>query len=181
MSFVRLFLMLLAFLTCCRDCLVVAQPVIAIVPQPKSLTLLADTTGFLLPEELHFEISGHIAGEAEHMKVVADALFAISGCRLKWQPKLKSGGMKIVCDDQLAPEAYECHVSENQIELRAATLQGLSHATASLLQILSQVHGNTVAACSIRDQPSCSYRSLMIDLGRNPHSLESLRETVDLA
>ena len=82
--------------------------------------------------------------------------------------------------DGLATEAYELQVTNEQIRIEASTLKGLSHATATLLQLLGQ-NAETIPQLQIRDRPSVSYRSLLIDMGRNPHSAELLKETIDLA
>ena len=66
-----------------------------------------------------------------------------------------------------------------RIAIECLSTKGLARATATLLQLWGKV-GSELDAMLIEDAPAVPYRSFMIDLGRNPHSLSALLETVDL-
>ncbi|MFK7769732.1 MAG: family 20 glycosylhydrolase [Mariniblastus sp.] len=83
-------------------------------------------------------------------------------------------------NDDLANEAYKLFVDSKSITIEASDIKGFAHATATLLQLIGQAKDNTIAAVEIEDQPGCQYRSFMVDVGRNPHSLECLKDTIDL-
>ena len=82
--------------------------------------------------------------------------------------------------DSMLPEQYSLDIGPDGILLQAGSLRGLAHGTASLLQILGQVDGQRLSLVKIEDGSKVPYRNLMIDMGRNPHSLQLLKETVDL-
>ncbi|QEG22160.1 family 20 glycosylhydrolase [Mariniblastus fucicola] len=82
--------------------------------------------------------------------------------------------------DSMAKEAYSLVVSAEQIKIEASTLKGLSHATATLLQVLGSAKAGQIPQLKINDSPTVSYRNFMVDMGRNPHSVELLKETIDL-
>lgn len=79
-----------------------------------------------------------------------------------------------------SPEAYSLVVTEKQIQLQAASLKGLARATSTLMQLIGGQADSSVPYLSITDAPTLSYRNFMVDMGRNPHSVELLKETIDL-
>ena len=84
-------------------------------------------------------------------------------------------------DSKLAGEEYQLHVRDNRkIEIVASDIKGLAHGTATLFQMIGSAADLKIAPCRIEDRPACTYRSFMIDLGRNPHSLNCLKQTVDM-
>ncbi|MEL6109322.1 MAG: family 20 glycosylhydrolase [Planctomycetota bacterium] len=82
--------------------------------------------------------------------------------------------------DSLSADEYVLDVTPGGIAIEASTLKGLTHATATLLQLVGGDASLRLPPVRIEDSPSVSYRNFMIDMGRNPHSLELLKETVDL-
>jgi hexosaminidase len=82
--------------------------------------------------------------------------------------------------ENLSPEAYSIAVTSNQIQVTASTVKGLAHATATLLQLVGTSETKTLPLVQIEDAPKLPYRNFMIDMGRNPHSVELLKETIDL-
>jgi hexosaminidase len=83
-------------------------------------------------------------------------------------------------DEKLDSEAYAIDISDKQIQLSASSFKGLAHGTATLLQLIRSKDSNEIPQLSIRDQPGSPYRSFMVDMGRNPHSVQLLKETIDL-
>lgn len=82
--------------------------------------------------------------------------------------------------ENLAAESYSLNINAKQIQLAASSLKGLSHGTATLMQLLGGFAGQPIPQLSIKDTPRNTYRNFMIDMGRNPHSAQLLKETVDL-
>ncbi|MEM9703353.1 MAG: glycoside hydrolase family 20 zincin-like fold domain-containing protein, partial [Planctomycetota bacterium] len=92
----------------------------------------------------------------------------------------RDAALRVRRDETLPTEAYRLQISGEGIELRASAQKGLAHGTATLLQLLGTADDGALPCLTIRDRPQLAYRSLMIDLGRNPHSLDLLKKTVDL-
>ncbi|MEM1085163.1 MAG: family 20 glycosylhydrolase [Verrucomicrobiota bacterium] len=96
-----------------------------------------------------------------------------------------AGGAKPVIavakDPKLEAEAYVIRSVGPTLQVTASTTAGISHATASLLQMVTVKDGKASwPQLAITDEPDFSYRSFMVDMGRNPHSPELLRKTVDM-
>lgn len=81
----------------------------------------------------------------------------------------------------LAKEEYRLDTRKG-IVLKAATPLGMAHAAASLLQLVEKKESGEwhVPKVLIEDAPDFSFRCFLIDMGRNPHSPETLRRTVDM-
>lgn len=175
---------------------VVPQQVVPqqVVPKPKKSLVDHGAKGFQLPQVM--TVSATNAPQfLPHLNAFASAIKLMQ--RPVGELKLLSASelgatrpaLAVTKVDSLPPAHYRIEVDASGICLEAADLKGLSHATATLLQLLGQasrrdngtLQGNgTLPAMKIDDGPDSSYRSLMIDLGRNPHHFDSLLETIDL-
>jgi len=76
---------------------------------------------------------------------------------------------------------YRISARDLRIRVEAEESTGAAQAAASLLQ-LARIDDSGVSwpVTKISDRPDCSYRSFMVDMGRNPHSPEALRDVVDM-
>lgn len=88
--------------------------------------------------------------------------------------------IQVLKSDGLSPEDYELIITESQVQLKASSLKGLARGTATFLQLLGGMKDGGLPLVKIEDGPNVNYRNFMIDMGRNPHSFELLKETVDL-
>lgn len=116
-----------------------------------------------------------------HLEIVATLVDrATSGkCTLRLTDA-SDAVLRITHDSNLPVEGYRLNVQREGIEMIASSLKGLAHATATLLQLISTASDGTLPCVAINDAPQASYRSFMVDMGRNPHSIELLKETIDL-
>ena len=80
----------------------------------------------------------------------------------------------------LAVEEYLLQIGADQIRIEASSNKGFAHACATLVQLIGAHPDGLLPIVEIADKPSSDYRSFMIDMGRNPHSFELLKETIDL-
>lgn len=153
----------------------------SLVPEPQSLKLLTDKSGFELGEKFTVKLPPDAPLLESHFGALGQALQLSSNCQLELVNEATASGAHCVVslDPDMSLEEYQLTVHPKQIHIRASDVKGVSHATATLLQLLGSQNGK-IPAVEINDRPDCSYRSFMIDLGRNPHSLECLMETVDL-
>ena len=171
MTTLRLFFLLL-FLGASSNLL--AQ---SLVPPPDSIAKRS-TAGLKLPREITVEAPEQWK---QHLQIVGDLVHRITAGKHSF----RLGGAAqpdflIREDDSLKEEEYVLDVNEQRIELRAASMKGLAHGTATMMQLLGQLANGTLPAVRVEDRPQASYRNFMIDMGRNPHSVELLKETIDL-
>jgi len=146
-----------------------------VVPRPQQREALPGV-GFLISNHLAAACPETLPLGSEHLRVFGDALSRGYGVALELGEK--GPALRVILDFQLAPEEYRLEIGQ-EIRIEVADGKALAHATATLLQLWGTV-GSIIPAQRIHDWPSNSYRSLMVDLGRNPLSLEALRETLDL-
>ncbi|MCC9644772.1 family 20 glycosylhydrolase [Rhodopirellula sp. JC740] len=88
-------------------------------------------------------------------------------------------GWTFSLDESLSASAYSIDITTEGIGVKAGGIKGLSYATATLLQLVGGANEGELLVGTIRDEPKLSYRNLMIDMGRNPHSVELLKQTID--
>ncbi len=148
-----------------------------VVPRPRGVTPSVTERSVRLGRNFRVETGEATDAWRDHLAVFGRHLQQLShhdGFQLR-----EAGGVVARRDPELAPEAYRVDLTPKGVSITASTLKGLSHATATLLQLAGE-HGDKLPAQTIRDEPANAYRSFMIDLGRNPHSLGVLKETIDL-
>ena len=98
--------------------------------------------------------------------------------------KIKLGegkdGFTLVYDASLPSDTYVIDTEEAFI-IRASAKEGLMYGLASALQLVSVKEGVIFApSLYIEDKPDKEYRSLMLDLSREWHTIEQILKFVDL-
>lgn len=81
-------------------------------------------------------------------------------------------------DETLENHAYRVDVTSEQIVVEAPYFKGVACGSASLIQTISN---NQIPAMRIDDEPTAAYRSVMIDVARNVHSIGVLKDVIRLA
>lgn len=159
-----------------------ASPQPGLVPLPKSVSVIENKPGFSLDDTLLVSIPSGDPVYRDHFRAFGDALARLNQCKVRFaedspgvQPDLS-----LTLNPSLAPAEYHLAVGANRIRIEASTLKGTAHATATLLQLIGSAAAGTLSQVVIHDQPTCRYRNFMVDVGRNPLSLECLKETIDL-
>ena len=91
------------------------------------------------------------------------------------------GGFELIFDSSLAPEAYVIDTTCGEFIIRASAKEGLMYGLASAIQLVS-VSGASLTAPSvyIEDRPDKGYRSLMLDLSREWHTVDQILKFVRL-
>lgn len=151
-----------------------------IVPAPKSIVSTKDAVGITLGDKITTNIPADKPLIREHMRAFEKALVLGVGSALEIKTGSTDAILQIKLDENLFLEEYQISIRDQRIRVKASSIKGISHATATLLQLIAQSERKTIAAMEIRDKPDCPYRSFMIDVGRNAHGLGCLKETVDL-
>ncbi len=155
-----------------------------LVPAPRSV---ASTGGGSLPGAGVTDATPDAAW-VKHLEVVAPLVDRLTGGRRRMTLSVpRDAGdvfVQTIKDPSLAPEEYRLKVLEegtgSRVVVRASTVKGLAHGTATWLQLLAAAGEGPLSPVEIADAPQSPYRSVMIDMGRNPHGLALLKETVDL-
>jgi len=144
----------------------------------------------VLPRDLLVECETDQALFREHLEMFAGTLNQL-GQPAALSPKAANDAgrekqratIRVVLDESLATEAYRLVVDAAEARVVVSHIKGLSHATATLLQMIGHARSmdsRELEAGKVQDQPDSGYRSLMVDMGRNPHSLQLLKETIDM-
>ena len=103
--------------------------------------------------------------------------------------KASSNVIRCVWNASLGEEAYKLDVSPRQIRVEAQTAKGLFYAFQTLRQLLPPAIEGSVRAegvewnipcVSIEDQPSFSYRGMMLDVSRHFVNKEDVKRYIDL-
>ena len=117
----------------------------------------------------------------KHLKVVAELLARQSHGEIRLVfADSDEGFLKINKIENDSAEAYLLNVTADQIQIDVSSIKGLCHATATLLQLIATSEKGSLQTAKISDTPQMTYRNFMIDMGRNPHSADLLKETIDL-
>ena len=86
--------------------------------------------------------------------------------------------LSLVQNDQLGEEAYTLDIESGRIILQAKDAQGISHALATLHQLILTAKDNKLPVLSIQDRPRFGYRGLMLDCSRHFWTVDELKETL---
>jgi hexosaminidase len=171
----HLTIQLICVFVCCLEASS-ADEAIQLLPQPSTISI-SEADGFVIGEKLvvacpkaigfkrHIELFGELVQRNEGVSVLFDEA---------------DPNIRIVTEEFANKEQYQIEVDSSKIIVKVAGLKSLARATSTLLQLFGQHKNRTIPALTIKDSPSSEYRNVMLDLGRNPHSLECLRETVNL-
>ncbi len=143
---------------------------IQITPTPKSLRVSDEIA--VIPAEIAaaagFETVGRVFAE-----------YAREKNGLEFAPG--AGGISILPDAALTCEAYRIVCTAGGIKVSASAAKGAHNAMAALLQLISNAEGKLSCPClEIEDAPDSSYRGLMMDTARHPHSIDLLKKYIDL-
>ena len=149
-----------------------------LVPWPKSVTMGAGdftvtaATRIVADDALLLPLA----------QVMAKDFFMASGLALTaMQGPVQSGDIALRFNPALTGEAYTLEVNGNHIILSGGNYQAVAWASVTMLQALD-ASGTpaTVPQMLIADQPAAPLRTVMWDIGRFFHPLETLYEFVDL-
>lgn len=145
---------------------------IHLLPTPKTCNIVN--------EELHTVQPSIFCEEAAWKKLsnaFCESCLKIFGCKLS---NAESADIVLMFDESLAEGAY-CLDSTQRLILRASSSNGIAHALATALQLLSCQNGLlAVPSVTISDHPEKNYRAFMIDSVSYFHPLDKLLKYVDL-
>lgn len=89
---------------------------------------------------------------------------------------------RLVASEEDEDQSYRLTVNRRGIVVESQYYKGVAYGTATLLQALRETDaGFAVPVMRIEDQPAATYRAVMIDVARQVHSIETLKEVVRMA
>lgn len=139
-----------------------------LVPAPKQVEDLERT--FSLPSEV--KILADPGLDTERLK---QDLYDICGVRVSADAAYVVS--LEVRAQELSPEGYRLEIDENSTKLSGQDAAGLDWACQTLLQILA-LSRNGIPCVKITDWPHYKTRSVMLDMGRAPHSKALIKRVI---
>lgn len=113
-----------------------------------------------------------------HAEVLAGELYRITGIRLPVKRDAPHpGDVVLSCSAAFGEEEYGLGIAD-QVIVRARDAEGIARATATLLQLVGA--DGSVPAVRVHDEPAFPYRALSLDVARKHHSIDVLKQAVDL-
>ncbi|WP_299767159.1 family 20 glycosylhydrolase [uncultured Dokdonia sp.] len=145
-----------------------------IVPAPQEVLLVNDFIDITtLPENL-----GTTENDFGAFQFLLDqVIFAPHS--LVTKENLTSDRLQLEITTSLEEDAYVLASSEDAIHILGGSDRAVRHGIMTLSQLITEE--GTVPIGIIKDQPDYEYRSLMIDLSRNWHSVANLKQLIALA
>jgi hexosaminidase len=153
------------------------QPMPSLVPWPRTLAMGQGSLA-LTP---HSRVIAQDPLLAPLAQVFSEEIELITGLHLATGTGMPGrGDIVLALDAEFTKERYKVVVADN------ATVQGgnygaVAMGTVTLLQALKAEDGGTsIPRLSLTDEPAAAYRGLLIDVARRYHSIENLKQIVQL-
>ncbi|MFG0253282.1 MAG: family 16 glycoside hydrolase [Phycisphaerales bacterium JB038] len=153
---------------------------LAVVPLPRQVERLG-------PTDLVLDRAPTVAIADQRLRPLADA-FAGFWWRLTGErPAVVQGNegnegniVLALVDDAVDPEGYRLRV-DGRVEISGASVAGVAHGAATLLQITRVTPtGCRLPSVAIDDAPDSTFRSVLVDVARQPHTVAVLEQVIDL-
>jgi hexosaminidase len=113
--------------------------------------------------------------------VVAEEMNELVGMKLAvTSGKARAGDIVLVLDKRMSDEAYRLEITDKAV-VRGGSYRGVGWGTVTLLQLLGKIgDAASVPRGRVSDKPVASYRGLMVDLARQWHPIDVVRQCVVL-
>ncbi|MEL7532522.1 MAG: family 20 glycosylhydrolase [Bacteroidota bacterium] len=176
-----LFAILASSLLACQDRTtetIAGKFLIHILPQPKEIDLssnaivLSNKSKLYSPDPSLQPLLGLAQNEIEHL----------TGKRIEITTSQEVGAdINFHLEPNLGPEEYTLRTTQS-VEIHGGSYAAVAAGKNTLLQLLSTLDQKIVIPqISLRDFPDASFRGLLIDLARQWHNLDQVKELIDLA
>jgi len=175
LKFVTMAIFALASSQCCgQDS---GIPEVDLIPWPQEIEVL--------DAQLELTTSSRVVYGDQKLQPLAEVLcqelHQVTGLAL--HPSTKTAGkgdILIKIDPALDGQTYIVNVSDH-VEIRGADYKNTTIASATLLQAAKrQANRVFLPRMAIKDWPHSSYRSLLIDIARQPHTIDTLKQCIML-
>lgn len=149
-----------------------------IIPAPETVTFGSGT--FTLTPASRIVVQSDVLQQA-HAEVLSTEIFRLSGL----QPATavdappQPGDIVLTTNATFSAEAYRLVVGST-VAIEGKDHDALTRGTASLLHLIGPAGNTVLDAMTIEDEPDSAFRTFMADLGRNYHSIDALKQTIDM-
>lgn len=148
----------------------------AIIPWPTSVKL--SQGAFTLTAATKIVATNHSLTPLA--TVLSQEIAASTGLKLATSTSQGPGDIVLKINPALKGEAYRLTVSQQAL-VEGGSYASVATGTVSLLQSLARQGDKvTLPMMTIEDQPATAYRGVMIDLARKYHSLDSIKQVIQL-
>ncbi|MBR6768564.1 MAG: family 20 glycosylhydrolase [Clostridia bacterium] len=152
------------------------EPLINLLPVPKSLSVEGETQNYVI-YEIRPAIFTAEESFATYLNTFIDYAAKLNGVTLAKE----EGGITLVKNTALAAGEYQITCERPGIFLSASDNDGITYALATLHQILTMQNGKLIVpSYTITDKPDTSYRALMVDLARKWHTVDQVKDYIEL-
>lgn len=148
---------------------------LALVPMPRHVAVKAG----------HLSLGRQIVAATRELKplaaVLAQEIHMLTGREMSVsEGNANPGDILLQLDKGLSGESYRLEVGESAA-VRGGDYDAVALGTVTLLQAISVQDGVVRLPCMcVSDAPSASYRGLMVDVARKPHSIATLEQCIAL-
>lgn len=150
----------------------IAQP--PLIPSPKSIDLA--TSQVILPNPITISSEKGLEDLAQVLAEEVRTAYS-ADCRAQTAP---FGTIRLMLDKKLEPEQYVLTLGA-KITVEGGSYQAVAMGTTTLLQSLKPFgKGLSLPVMVVEDKPAKAYRGLLIDVARKYHSIETLKQCVEL-
>ena len=150
-----------------------------LIPAPQQVRFASTEAPFVFQKKILRVTAPQNSNFEKHLEFFSNLIERRNMTLTRYQRNASNATIRIQIDNSFGPEQYRIKVTEADISITVSGLKSLSRATATMLQLICQAKNHSIPAQTIDDHPTSDYRNVMIDLGRNPHSLRCLYETID--
>ena len=101
---------------------------------------------------------------------------------IQWVDTITDANLIIEQAPDLGNEAYQLRIKEQKTSIGANAYGGLVYAIQSLVQldVTAQLAAKPLPLVAIKDAPRFAYRGFLMDISRNFHGLDKIKQVVDL-
>lgn len=152
-----------------------AQESLSIVPYPKSVNVLKGT--LLLDKVFTLSYTD------ESLKPAAELLIKDIYTLFQFQPNIKAdkGQVSLSYNKSLGAEEYTLQIMDKGIFISGGSYNAVCMGITSLLQIPSVENGKLkFVKVNIKDKPVSDYRGVLLDIARQWHNIETVKQVVEL-
>ncbi|MCF8715522.1 family 20 glycosylhydrolase [Joostella atrarenae] len=152
-----------------------ANDPITIVPYPREVKLF---NGFL-----HLNKHFRIGFKSKDLEPIAELLKSDFFTIYQFNVNDKGGVSKVILeiDEGLSEEEYQIKINKEGIVIKGGTYGAVNFGATSILQ-MAKPSGEILSFpfCTIKDIPTSSYRGVMLDVARQWHNIETIKQVVEL-
>ncbi|MBK6266200.1 beta-N-acetylhexosaminidase [Marivirga sp. S37H4] len=151
------------------------QSTVSIIPFPNQL--VTEDGFFSINAQTEIVADEGLEFEVKYLQSIIDNHFRIKPTVAK---KLGENVILLqLSQSDMAEEAYELHITAEQISITASESTGVFYGLQSLRQILASIEENRIPAMKINDSPRFDWRGMHLDCSRHFFNPEEVKKYLD--